>query len=112
MPWTGFSRLVSWHMDSTVLILESSRLWLRRDGDGGQGRRARPRRRSRRSYSHHGEHLGEDHAGLGQVLVEDALVKVVGGVFDLRGLEERQRREPKASPSASVSAPPPSSPAQ
>lgn len=47
-------------------------------------------RRGGRSYSHHGEHLGEDHAGLSQVLVEDALVKVVGGVFDLRGLEGQQ----------------------
>lgn len=27
---------MSWHMDSTVLILESSRLWLRREKDKGR----------------------------------------------------------------------------
>lgn len=79
---------MSWHMDSTVLILESSRLWLRREKD--KGRDGTPGQvggvGGGRGYLHDGEHLGEDDAGLGQVLVEDALVKVVGGVFDLRGL--------------------------
>lgn len=83
-------------MDSTVLILESSRLWLRRH----QQKRHDLHRSTGQHTSnpdlvsvekkdlHDGEHLREDNARFSQVLVQNPLVEVIGGVFDLRGLEQ------------------------
>lgn len=40
-------------------------------------------------YLHNWENLWEDDASFSQVLVQNSLVKVVSGVFDLGGLEDQ-----------------------
>lgn len=109
MPWTGLRRLVSWHIDSTVLIFESSRLWLKKKHRNKRrimGRiqvfllltlflfyfksGSRKEEQEMRVYSHDRENLWKDDASFGQVLVQNPLVKVVSSVFDLCGLEKKK----------------------
>lgn len=47
------------------------------------------------NYLHDWENLWEDDAGFSQVLVQNPLVKIIGGVFDLGGLEKRKKKTKK-----------------
>ena len=44
-------------------------------------------------YLHDWKHLWEDDASFGQVLVENSLVKVISGVFDLGGLGDQSNSQ-------------------
>lgn len=48
-------------------------------------------------YSHNRENLWEDNASFSQVLVQNSLVKVISGIFDLSSLEKKQQSVNKLS---------------
>lgn len=81
------------HSRNTVLTIQPTKARSSCAGPEPFGRKGQSRHLQSCRYLHNWKDLWEDDAGLRQVLVEDALVELVRGVLDQRGL---RRNEPSA----------------